>query len=64
MVTYAYPKPGNIFVLTPIGYAIGRVRVKYDNEEKNRRYSHVAPQAWLDKGWIIEKEADSNGNKA
>lgn len=64
LVTYVKAGPGKIFVLTDKGRQIGRIAVKYDNGRAafNGKYQRSAPKAWLEQGYIEEKDCGGNGN--
>lgn len=49
---------GKVFVLTDKGRQISRIRAKYTigNSSFQEKYQRSAPKAWLDNGWIEEKE--------
>lgn len=55
MLIRAYAHEGKKFVLTESGFEIGRIRAKYEeNSPHKKAYEKVAPQKWLDCGWIKE----------
>lgn len=54
MNIHTHAKPGNRFYLTDKGKEVGRIRVKF--ETSNTQYWHTVPQAWIDNGWVVEKE--------
>lgn len=49
---------GKIFVLTDKGRQISRIKAKYTIGSHCYRetYQRVAPKAWLDNGWITQKD--------
>lgn len=55
MIVHAHAKEGKKFTLTELGFEIGRIRAKYEENSPHRKsYEKTAPQKWLDEGWIQE----------
>ena len=53
----AHAKPGYCFDITEAGKAIGRINSKFGNGSKV--YLHSVPEAWIKKGWVVEKEENN-----
>ena len=53
-------KKGNKFTLTAIGFEIGRIAAKYEENYAHRnQYLHTVPQSWVEKGYV--QEVPDNG---
>jgi len=47
-------KKGHKFVLTELGFEIGRIAAKYEASYPNTQYQHHVPESWLNKGYVME----------
>lgn len=47
-------KKGYKFVLTELGFEIGRIAAKYETSYNSTQYHHMVPQSWIEKGYVME----------
>ena len=47
-------KKGHKFVLTELGFEVGRIASKYEASYPNAQYQHSVPESWLLKGYVME----------
>ncbi len=47
-------KKGHKFVLTALGFEIGRIAAKYETSYHSTQYQHTVPESWLEKGYVME----------
>ena len=58
MVSYTHADDGKVFCPTKAGMKIGRIRSKFckDSPVFKKSYIHTVPTAWVNCGWVEEKE--------
>lgn len=58
MNVVVYASEGKVFVLTDKGRQISRIKAKYTvgNHGYRETYQHIVPKAWVDNGWVVQKD--------
>ena len=55
MVKYTYAKENKKWSLTELGFEIGRIRAKYEeNSPCRKQYEQIVPEGWVEKGYVKE----------
>lgn len=55
MLNWVKAHEGKKFSLTELGFEVGRIRVKYEeNYRERKKYEDGVPESWIRDGYVVE----------